>query len=220
MQLQALLFSAILGTIPIFIVQCCPPTPVAVIRAQANMLAAVPGLTPTLPTGTMGFIQRGNVLTITGVMHGLQPGLHGMHVHAIGNLGNGCLAAGDHYNPFNMNHGAPTARVRHVGDLGNIVAGPKINICKRKNAKTTINSNVISTTSLIVSLISIEKKGDGVAVVNIQDTTIRLNGPQSVIGRTLIIHAMRDDLGLGGSPLSLTTGDSGARVMCGIIQML
>ncbi|KAJ1346416.1 hypothetical protein KIN20_001195 [Parelaphostrongylus tenuis] len=108
-----------------------------------------------------------------------------MHVHQTGNLANGCLAAGDHYNPTNMNHGAPTARVRHVGDLGNIVAG--------------IN---------------------GVAEINIEDNVIKLNGPQSVIGRALVIHAMRDDLGLGGSPLSLTTGDSGRRVLCGIIEML
>uniref|UniRef100_A0A0K0DJZ7 Superoxide dismutase n=1 Tax=Angiostrongylus cantonensis TaxID=6313 RepID=A0A0K0DJZ7_ANGCA len=97
--------------------------PEKVLRARAVMLRAIPGGTPTEPAGTVDFTQRGNVLTVSGRVSGLTPGLHGMHVHQNGNLGNGCLAAGDHYNPFNMNHGSPNARVRHVGDLGNIVAG-------------------------------------------------------------------------------------------------
>lgn len=47
---------------------------------------------------------------------------HGMHIHELGDLSAGCNATGAHYNPFNMQHGAPTDAVRHVGDLGNIVA--------------------------------------------------------------------------------------------------
>jgi superoxide dismutase, Cu-Zn family len=33
---------------------------------------------------------------------------------------NGCLSTGAHYNPDGHTHGAPTDRIRHVGDLGNI----------------------------------------------------------------------------------------------------
>jgi len=46
--------------------------------------------------------------------------LHGFHIHVDGDLSNGCQSTSGHYNPFNVNHGAPTSSVRHVGDLGNI----------------------------------------------------------------------------------------------------
>lgn len=35
--------------------------------------------------------------------------------------------------------------------------------------------------------------------------------------RAVVIHSGQDDLGLGGTPLSNTTGNSGSRVACGVI---
>ncbi|XP_037799758.1 superoxide dismutase [Cu-Zn]-like [Penaeus monodon] len=60
---------------------------------------------------------------ITGNITGLSPGKHGFHIHAFGVSGADCKAAGGHYNPFGSNHSAPDATQRHVGDLGNILAG-------------------------------------------------------------------------------------------------
>jgi len=53
---------------------------------------------------------------------GLTPGKHGFHVHEKGDLSGGCLSTGGHYNPDKLKHGARESAVRHVGDLGNVVA--------------------------------------------------------------------------------------------------
>jgi len=57
---------------------------------------------------------------IHGAVFGLNPGLHGFHIHAEGDLGDNCKNALGHFNPAGVNHGAPGDEVRHIGDLGNI----------------------------------------------------------------------------------------------------
>ncbi|KAJ8723090.1 hypothetical protein PYW08_003002 [Mythimna loreyi] len=59
----------------------------------------------------------------------------------------------------------------------------------------------------------------GVTKVCIQDTQISLTGPNSIVGRSLVVHADPDDLGLGGHDLSKTTGNAGARIACGVIGL-
>lgn len=44
-----------------------------------------------------------------------------------------------------------------------------------------------------------------------------MSGAHNIIGRTLVVHADPDDLGVGGHELSKTTGNAGARVGCGVI---
>ncbi|XP_022204668.1 superoxide dismutase [Cu-Zn] [Nilaparvata lugens] len=58
---------------------------------------------------------------------------------------------------------------------------------------------------------------NGVAKVSIEDKCISLQGPLSIIGRTLVVHADPDDLGKGGHELSKSTGNAGARVACGVV---
>ena len=58
---------------------------------------------------------------------GLTPGLHGFHIHQWGNLTNGCMTAGPHFNPTGATHGGPQDAVRHAGHLGNLVADEKGN---------------------------------------------------------------------------------------------
>jgi len=57
----------------------------------------------------------------------------------------------------------------------------------------------------------------GSAKVDITDAMISLTGENSIIGRTVVVHADVDDLGKGGHELSKTTGNAGARSACGVI---
>ena len=57
------------------------------------------------------------------------------------------------------------------------------------------------------------------AKFDLKDTLISLSGERSVIGRTMVIHADVDDLGVGGHELSKTTGNAGGRLACGVIGL-
>eukprot|EP00746_Dinoflagellata_sp_MGD_P010127 gnl/MRDRNA2_/MRDRNA2_120823_c0_seq1.p1 gnl/MRDRNA2_/MRDRNA2_120823_c0~~gnl/MRDRNA2_/MRDRNA2_120823_c0_seq1.p1 ORF type:complete len:311 (+),score=55.80 gnl/MRDRNA2_/MRDRNA2_120823_c0_seq1:59-991(+) len=126
---------------------------------------------------------------------GLTPGKHGFHIHQKADFSNGCMSAGPHFNPFGKTHGNNVDEERHVGDLGNIVAGD-----------------------------------DGVSKGTITDHLVKLYGDSSVIGRSIMVHADEDDLGLGDNSrfgekpppngfVSKETGNAGARIACGEIKL-
>ena len=52
---------------------------------------------------------------------GLAPGLHGVHLHAVGACGPTFAAAGGHYNPLGHQHGLESPEGPHAGDLPNLV---------------------------------------------------------------------------------------------------
>lgn len=64
---------------------------------------------------------------------------------------------------------------------------------------------------------NITTDAQGIAKGTIEDKLVQLIGPNSVIGRTVVVHGGTDDLGKGGNEDSLKTGNAGARPACGVI---
>jgi Cu-Zn family superoxide dismutase len=120
-----------------------------------------------------------DTVLVIGLVSGLTPGKHGFHVHVNGNCDSpDGMSAGGHYAPYGGHHGAPDGEDHHLGDFGNIVAGP-----------------------------------DGVAEVKIEihGVSLALIGLNSIIDRSIVIHASEDDF-------SDPAGNSGARLGCGVIE--
>ncbi|MFB6318319.1 superoxide dismutase family protein [Saccharicrinis sp. FJH54] len=93
-----------------------------------NITKAVCVLAPTEGNdvkGTVTFTKTASGIKIVADVEGLTPGKHGFHVHEYGDItGKDGKTTGGHFNPDGMKHGAPGDKERHVGDLGNLVAGP------------------------------------------------------------------------------------------------
>ena len=78
--------------------------------------------------GTLKFVETDGKVTISGTIRNLTPGKHGFHIHEFGDISDldKGKSTGGHFAPGGHDHGKPSddAANRHVGDLGNIEAGP------------------------------------------------------------------------------------------------
>ncbi|MCI0336938.1 MAG: superoxide dismutase family protein [Acidobacteria bacterium] len=94
--------------------------------AQTGINKAIAVLHPTEGNkvhGVVRFTQEGDKVKVVADIEGLAPGKHGFHIHEWGDCSSkDGAAAGGHFNPSGMPHGAPADAKRHVGDLGNIDA--------------------------------------------------------------------------------------------------
>ena len=66
---------------------------------------------------------------------------------------------------------------------------------------------------------NVQVAADGTISLSLTDQAdgMALSGPHNISFRTLILHALPDDLGRGGNPASLAKGNSGARMACAVI---
>lgn len=155
--------------------------------------AAICVINPTLECpnvrGTVKFKEdsRKRIVTIIFDLTGLTPGEHGAHIHTYGNL------LPDYKSPDECcanagPHYNPTNASHGSLDTGHI--GDFGNILADENGN--VNETLTS-------------------------TTLKLHGAHSIIGRALVIHKNKDDLGHGNNSESKKTGNSGPRVACGVV---
>ncbi len=115
-------------------------------------------------------------------VEGISPGLHGIHLHAVGSCSPTFAAAGGHHNPLARQHGLDNPSGAHSGDLPNL----------------TVN-------------------GAGRGHLDaVSDRATLSPGPVTLFdadGSSVIIHAAEDD------QVTDPTGNSGARIACGVITL-
>jgi Cu-Zn family superoxide dismutase len=166
--------------------QKAPAPPAAEEKAKIEEVQPARAVAELKPTegstvaGTVTFTAENGAVRVVAVVDGLEPGLHGFHIHEYGDCSApDAASAGGHFNPGGTPHGAPDAPLeqRHAGDLGNV-----------------------------------EADAAGKAHYERVDQVISLAGPNSIVGKAVIVHAQGDDL------TSQPTGDAGPRLACGVIQ--
>ncbi|ODV89735.1 hypothetical protein CANCADRAFT_58589 [Tortispora caseinolytica NRRL Y-17796] len=107
-------------------------------------------------------------------------------------------------------------RAFHVHEFGDNTngctsAGPHFNPFKKQHGAPTDENRHVG------DLGNFTTDAQGLGKGTKTDPLIKLFGPQSIIGRTVVIHSGTDDYGKGGFEDSLTTGHAGTRPACGVI---
>jgi Cu-Zn family superoxide dismutase len=102
----------LLATLPALSL-AAPPASVALRDAQGA------------PTGTATLTEVDGGVRVTVSVKGVAPGLHGLHLHAVGKCeGPDFKSAGPHFNPGAKEHGLDNPRGSHAGDMPNLNVGP------------------------------------------------------------------------------------------------
>jgi len=127
-------------------------------------------------------------VNITGLPEGQGTNQHGLHIH---------------------NNGI-TVLSNNVTEICNS-AGAHYNPIKLNHGSRT------STARHIGDFGNVASTDDGTINVIFKDKVAKLYGVHGIIGRTVVLHADKDDLGLGGDEGSLKTGNAGSRIACGVI---
>jgi Cu-Zn family superoxide dismutase len=138
-------------------------------------------------------------LEITGTLRGLTPGVHGIHIHATGECVAPFSSAGGHWNPLQRQHGTDNPQGAHYGDLQNIRADAR-------------GSAVVRLMATGGSLFGTQRRAGGGRANRPGGVTVSQPALLDADGAAIVVHAEPDDYRTDPS------GNSGARVACGVIS--
>lgn len=147
-------------------------------------------------SGVVHFADGGSGVAISYHIKGLTDGKHGFHIHEYGDLTDGCTSACAHFNPDNTTHGSLTSKVRHMGDLGNIVSKAGVSKGELYLPKARLDSSKYGILGRMI-------------IVHADEDDLGLGGLDAQ-GR-VIDQKVHEE--------SLKTGNAGKRVACGVIGL-
>ncbi len=160
--------------------------------AQTVATATLNPTTGNSASGQITFTQEGSSVRIQGTVMGLTPGDHGFHVHE-----NGDCSDADTPDDPDTDPNPAGAAGGHFAPEGSPHGAPTNDAASRHTG----------------DLGNITAGDDGTATVDMTDAIITLDGPNSIVGKAVIVHSGADDL------TSQPSGAAGSRVACGVIMM-
>lgn len=107
----------------------------------------------------------------------------------------------------------------HIHEFGDLTQGCT-SACKHYNplhkshGSLTSNERHLGDLGNIISMNKIAK-----GTIFAKSISLNFAKKYCIVGRMLVVHKDADDLGLGGNPESLKTGNAGERLTCGIIGL-
>lgn len=101
----------------------------------------------------------------------------------------------------------------HIHETGDLSEGCD-SCCAHYNPNNKKHGGPNSIERHVGDLGNVKANGEGIAEFKMNDNLVKV---YEIIGRSFIVHAEPDDLGLGGHSDSLTTGHAGKRIGCGVI---
>lgn len=105
----------------------------------------------------------------------------------------------------------------HIHEAGDLSDGCT-SACAHFNPFKTVHGGKDSSVRHVGDLGNIKTDSAGNCKMKFRDSMIKLRGyTQNIIGRSIVIHEKKDDLGKGGDEESLKTGNAGKRIACAVI---
>ena len=107
----------------------------------------------------------------------------------------------------------------HIHEYGDLTDGCE-SACAHFNPDGKEHGGLTSKVRHLGDLGNIDSKDDlAEGRITTESISLIMGEKNCILGRMIIVHADRDDLGLGGDEESLKTGNAGKRLGCGVIGL-